>query len=917
MRAWNTTEQAIVEASGATRLARVRVSVKDSGGTFRDLTTWPEFDFVRSATWREDVDGNGLEASISCTLAIENRSLAPLHENSPLNLGFDPAGSYAPLLAVGREIKIEAGVGHDGDAGPAIWREFFRGYIDSLEWPGETVEIEAVDLSAKLRDTWIERERVYALAQGVNATKGCFVFEPSRAYVVGDLVIPTQARLNGHFYKCTTAGTTAATEPTWNTGGGSTTSSGTAVFTEQGSTSTTSTTAVETVIQQICDDNLGAGVVSLSTPVSPSFGLRPWIQKRETVLDAIRRLADLFGWFLRFKWDSGSSTFKLTLWDPNRAKTTADRTFPLSEILTVERLRLEVTEIRNAVRVVYSDKDDRAPGTGYPLRKFVEVTDSTSISKYGRRFMEIAEGDDSRLDTSTEATTLANAVLSDLKEPSAELGIETQFFPWAELGDLYTIKATGRHFTSDQKLALVSVEHTVDSNSARTRLVVRGKPATGLGRWLSKDARNSPADVHLANLYVSGSLPTFEVEPRPVGGVRVSSRISSDRSALEQLFELHVSKSAGFTPSDSTVKASGSHIDSVLSDLEPGETYYAAIVPYSRNAGRIVRGLKSAEQSFTAGRAKAAHYDSTATQSHLPLNGNFEHAIRDLASNPPDHWALSPLVSESESWGSSGSVYYGTDSSKGRYVTLRAHSTQRGSLISSPFEVRRGIRAFNIYLSIRRQTGSGSGSPYDLLVDVFGFSDAALTSQIINYTVTLSGSASGAYPSLNTWYDTVIDFGAGYGSIPTNVNFMQIRLRRSTSGSTAVAWDIGDVYVQEADFAAARIDQTAWSNFTFTSGWGDYSTASFGNGGYVKDSLGWIHLRGVVGRSSGTSTIVATLPSGYRPAKERIFCCWGSDNGSGNPGEVEVTVKSDGTINIADAGGYGYIALDGILFDTN
>lgn len=39
---------------------------------------------------------------------------------------------------------------------------------------------------------------------------------------------------NGHWYKCTTAGTTSSSEPSWNTGGGSTTNDGSAVWTEQG-----------------------------------------------------------------------------------------------------------------------------------------------------------------------------------------------------------------------------------------------------------------------------------------------------------------------------------------------------------------------------------------------------------------------------------------------------------------------------------------------------------------------------------------------------------------------------------------------------------------------------------------------------------------------------------------------------------
>ncbi len=54
----------------------------------------------------------------------------------------------------------------------------------------------------------------------------------SQAYVVGQMALPDVA--NGHVYKCTTAGTTAATSPTWNAGSGSTTTDGGVVWTEAG-----------------------------------------------------------------------------------------------------------------------------------------------------------------------------------------------------------------------------------------------------------------------------------------------------------------------------------------------------------------------------------------------------------------------------------------------------------------------------------------------------------------------------------------------------------------------------------------------------------------------------------------------------------------------------------------------------------
>lgn len=61
-------------------------------------------------------------------------------------------------------------------------------------------------------------------------------WQASTAYAVGDIVVPTgYTGVTGgvdRLYRCTTAGTSGASEPTWGTTDGGTTTSGTATFTE-------------------------------------------------------------------------------------------------------------------------------------------------------------------------------------------------------------------------------------------------------------------------------------------------------------------------------------------------------------------------------------------------------------------------------------------------------------------------------------------------------------------------------------------------------------------------------------------------------------------------------------------------------------------------------------------------------------
>src|SRR5688500_17535137 len=103
-------------------------------------------------------------------------------------------------------------------------------------------------------------------------------------------------------------------------------------------------TAVETVMQSILNATLGAGVVTLYTPASPGFNIRPYTQQKEPLMDALRTLADMIGWDVRYRWDAGTSTFRLTFQAPPRTKTVPDRTFGPSRILNVGKLTIDRQE---------------------------------------------------------------------------------------------------------------------------------------------------------------------------------------------------------------------------------------------------------------------------------------------------------------------------------------------------------------------------------------------------------------------------------------------------------------------------------------------------------------------------------------------------------------------------------------------
>lgn len=926
-----TAAQAAVRATGS-QGDHVRVSVKDSGGTFRDLTTYPGFNAVQSVRWAESVDSPHMTADIVLKREAFKLSLAPLVAASALNRGFNPSASYSPLLALTREVKVEVAI-TAVDRAPVSgdWFEVFRGRIDEIDAAsGEDVRLACRDLGGRLAQQFIKVEHVLSFASVGGVSVPLRIWEPQQVVAVGDYCLPA-SRGDGDpgedkFFVCSVGGTTGAEEPVWTTGTAISEDSGPVEWDYVGAPST-SGNPVEQVIQNILTRYKSAAdpSVTLYTPTSPGWAIRQFLQKREFTLNACRALANQIGWDVRFKWRSATNQFEFTLFEPQRSAPSVAYTFTASDYETPTRLSVNIANIRNAWRVLYSDRSDLFPD-GTPKRKVIEVSDSASITKYGELWAEIQEDSSSQIDSSTEATKLANAALSDCKEPTAELSVPlAQGFPWVELGDFYTFGANGLHFDADQSLAVTSWAQSFEAGKLKTTLEVRGLPTIGASTHLARTehpARFELREPHRV-VHFPGPNTRTAVLKAEIGGVSARLVETLDKAQLfEADTELHLSTLAGFTPDASTLNTNIRGGAKSLGDLVPGKTYYAKTVPRYFNAGRVVRGQPSAEQSFVAGRAKAGHYDSASTQSHLPLNGNFEHATDDLATAPPDHWQVVTRPTEStEEWGSAGSVYYGEDfTTKGRYLELRAHASKRGNIMCSPFEVRRGSRALNLYLSIMR-TGSSAVSGKDLIVDVLGYADAALANQIINYSFFLSGDSAGPFPSLSTWYDHAIDLAATTGALGATVNFIRLGLRRGTTGDASFAWRVGDVFFQEADFKQLLADSAtitnltpttitveAFTGLTFATGWANYG-GGWRAGQYMKDRSSFVHLRGLVQRTSGASATIATLPTGYRPtATEGPFAV------DSNGAHAWVEIQTDGDIVLTGGSPASWVSLANIKF---
>lgn len=639
-----TTAQAAVLASG-TQAEFVRLSVKDAGGTFRDLTTYPGFNAVRMVSWRAGINDPHATFDAQIERELFSLSLAPLMEDSALNRGFVPSNDYAPLLKLNREVKIEAAiVPMDSQPGAGDWMEVFRGRIDEIDSAaGPNIAISGRDLGGRLAQQYIKKERVYAFASVDGAAISLRIWKPEMLVTDGEYILPATRGDEdlgfAKFYVVATAGQTGLTEPDWTGGAGIV--DGTAVFDYAG-TPDLGGFPVQDIIQLILDDNRlsGDAAVTLEVEDDPLWDITEFMQQRGFTLDATRALATQIGFDLRYKWKESAGAFLFTIYEPERDDPTVLYEFGPSDYLEPKKLSTAIAELRNSVLVIIKDKENLYPD-GTAIR--VEVTDSDpdSIDDNGELWSELQEDQLGNIDTITEAERLAAAFVSDCATPDAQLSVPlARGFPWVELNDFDRFLADGVRSSAALELAVTSWEQVFESRHLSTKLEVRGKPTIGHIVHLEREhhpKRPNKVTPHRMEHFQAPKTVNPDFIPI-VGGIQVSFPTGSQakKESLLSEYEIHVSDTPDFTPSDTTLVSVIKGTSQSIPYQVPGQDLYGCTVPRWYNAGQLVRGQPSKRKAFTAGRGGAGHLEQFVEWGRMPLNGGFE-TWNDLGTLP-DHW---------------------------------------------------------------------------------------------------------------------------------------------------------------------------------------------------------------------------------------------------------------------------------------
>jgi hypothetical protein len=244
--------------------------------------------------------------------------------------------------------------------------------------------------------------------------------------------------------------------------------------------------ALETVMQSILT-NWASGW-TLFAPSSPGHLINTYTQSQEPVLQALRNLALRIGWDVQFRWDNGTSAYRLTLIDPLRNRATVDYTFAANMFVNIGELNLGSQDLRTVVIVPFGSGTTR----GSVTRPTNEGTDPF-VQAYGDIPFWLPDFNPPIPD-STRAGALADAVLSDLQSPGVSANYQLPFFPFSQLHDRYTFALTGINYDTAQTLAVVGIEDRWDlgNDVGYSTLSLRGKPSGGVDRWIGLDPRGQP-----------------------------------------------------------------------------------------------------------------------------------------------------------------------------------------------------------------------------------------------------------------------------------------------------------------------------------------------------------------------------------------------------------------------------------------
>jgi microcystin-dependent protein len=175
------------------------------------------------------------------------------------------------------------------------------------------------------------------------------------------------------------------------------------------------------------------------------------------------------------------------------------------------------------------------------------------------------------------------------------------------------------------------------------------------------------------------------------------------------------------------------------------------------------------------------------------------------------------------------------------------------------------------------------------------------------WTGTTNGIGAGSYIEILALSTSTVSVGVA-SQLASNTNAV-IQADQDNDGVGNIVMKVGSTEYACIDANGMRIVQSTWTAPTFQNSW--VNNGSWGApAGYMKDSMGFIHLRGIV-KSGTVGATMFTLPAGYRPSYLQGMTV-PSNNGVTVIGWINILAT--GEVQAISPSGNSWLSLDGITF---
>lgn len=596
-----------------------------------DVKAAQKIGFVKDVSWSDSVETFVQQATIKLLPRYFYYNMSPFVPSAgSLNENQLTSGT-AHLLTSMRRIRIETAIvpaGMEREQATRYFELMFDGFIRSVDVSDSDVTVTAADLGVAMTDVFIEpdkdgKDRLYGSAGGIAVETELQDIindnDPARFEILsiddsGATVIITlldTATVNGrgrpHPFQ---AGDTVTVTGTVNFNGtytiGSVTTNTIVTTTAPGAF------AAETV--GICQGTENRSYKcrkpTLYVPTSPAWSVFEWYEPAsKSVLQACDDIMSQLGWRVRFKWHELRQEFRLTVYNPQ----TSYGSFNPEPRLKVNRLSTKVDDVRDVLIVEYPNNADKDP-TGERKPYIVTSKDTTSMRSFGRMMARIRVASDSLINASGEAQELADSIKNDLKNPKAEMEVETLYDQRIEvqdetymLGETISYAQMAQMFGEDVAGACISVEHVLSEREKRTKIKLANVAAgLAIAQSTSRVERHYEMFSFRGVLKARGlsapvtpSAPTI-INLGAINGNRMAmvtwATPGGDKNRAWFRTEVHRSTSNGFTPSSSTLQHTVDGTSTILTGHTVGVTYYVKIVHRDLMRNRA----ESAQASFVS-----------------------------------------------------------------------------------------------------------------------------------------------------------------------------------------------------------------------------------------------------------------------------------------------------------------------------